>query len=78
MFSLVFDVSAFSSITDLVCPIYYTHKSRIKAMEKMKINSKTSYTRNRVVSGHGPHRILEMKRQELLNRLVEKESLEKR
>ncbi|MHA3962459.1 MAG: hypothetical protein AM325_002870 [Candidatus Thorarchaeota archaeon SMTZ1-45] len=47
-------------------------------MEKMKIDSKTSYTRNRVISGHGPHRILDMKRQEMLDRLVEKESLEER
>ncbi|MFW9796945.1 MAG: hypothetical protein ACFFE2_07900 [Candidatus Thorarchaeota archaeon] len=47
-------------------------------MEKLKINSKTSYTRNRVISGYGPHRILEMKQQKLLDRLAENEPLEER
>jgi hypothetical protein len=42
-------------------------------MEKLKLNSKRGYTRNRVISGHGPHRILEMKRQELLDRLAREE-----
>ena len=28
--------------------------------EKLKINSMRSYTRNRVVRGHGPHRLLKM------------------
>ena len=45
-------------------------------MEKMKINSKTGYTRSRVIKGHGPHRILEMKQQELLKRLAEGETKE--
>ena len=35
-------------------------------MEKMKINSKTDYKRNRVNSGYGPHRILEMLQEEAL------------
>ena len=35
-------------------------------MEKMKINSKTDYKRNRVSSGYGPHRILEMLQEEAL------------
>ena len=43
-------------------------------MEKMKLNSKRGYTRSRVISGHGPHRILEMKRKEMLERLA-KENL---
>ncbi len=38
-------------------------------MEKLKINSKTGYRRNRVKNGHGPHRMLEM---------IQKEGLEKR
>ena len=45
-------------------------------MEKMKLNSKRGYTRSRVINGHGPHRILEMKRQELLKRLAEEETKE--
>lgn len=43
-------------------------------MEKMKLNSKRGYTRNRVIHGHGPHRILEMKRQEMLERLAKEET----
>ena len=42
----------------------------------MKLNSKRGYTRSRVINGHGPHRILEMKRQELLKRLAEEETKE--
>ena len=42
-------------------------------MEKMKLNSKRGYTRSRVIKGHGPHRILEMKRQELLDRIAKEE-----
>ncbi len=42
-------------------------------MEKMKLNSKRGYTRSRVISGHGPHRILEMKRQEILDRIAKEQ-----
>ena len=42
-------------------------------MEKLKLNSKRGYTRSRVVSGHGPHRILEMKRQQMLEKLAKEE-----
>ena len=42
-------------------------------MEKLKLNSKRGYTRSRVVSGHGPHRILEMKRQQLLDRIAKEQ-----
>jgi len=42
-------------------------------MEKMKLNSKRGYTRSRVINGHGPHRILEMKRQEMLDRIAKEE-----
>jgi hypothetical protein len=35
-------------------------------MEKMKINSKTDYKRNRVNSGYGPHKLLEMLQEEAL------------
>jgi hypothetical protein len=45
-------------------------------MEKMKLNSKRGYTRSRVISGHGPHRILEMKQQEALERLAKEEITE--
>jgi len=45
-------------------------------MEKMKLNSKRGYTRSRVISGHGPHRILEMEQQEMLERLAKKETPE--
>jgi len=45
-------------------------------MEKMKLNSKRGYTRSRVISGHGPHRILEMKQQEMLEKLAKKETPE--
>jgi hypothetical protein len=43
-------------------------------MEEMKINSKRGYTRSRIIRGHGPHRILEMKRQELLERIAKEQS----
>ena len=39
-------------------------------MEKLKLNSKRGYTRSRVINGHGPHRILEMKRQQLQDRIA--------
>ena len=42
-------------------------------MEKMKLNSKRGYTRSRVIHGHGPHRILEMKRQELLDKIAKQQ-----
>lgn len=42
-------------------------------MEKMKLNSKRGYTRSRVINGHEPHRILEMKRQQMLERLAKEE-----
>ena len=42
-------------------------------MEKLKLNSKRGYSRSRVISGHGPHRILEMKQQEMLDRLAKEE-----
>ncbi len=45
-------------------------------MERMKLNSKTSYTRNRVMNGHSPHRIMEMKRQEMLDRLAKEDKHE--
>ena len=46
--------------------IYCSHDSRILKMEDMKINSKIDYKRNRVNSGYGPHRILEMLQEEAL------------
>ena len=47
-------------------------------MEKMKLNSKTDYNRSRVINGHGPHRILEMIRQELLDIIAKEKTQEKR
>ena len=46
--------------------IYFSHNSRILKMEDMKINSKTDYKKNRVNSGYGPHRLLEMLQEEAL------------
>ena len=45
-------------------------------MEKLKINSKRGYRRSRIIHGHGPHRILEMKRQELLEKIANEETQE--
>jgi hypothetical protein len=45
-------------------------------MEKLKLNSKRGYSRSRVINGHGPHRILEMKRQQMLEKLAKEELLE--
>jgi len=45
-------------------------------MEKLKLNSKKGHTRSRVISGHGPHRIMEMKQQEALEKLAKKELTE--
>ena len=47
-------------------------------MEKMKINSRRGYTRSRIMSGHAPHRIMEMKRQEMLDKLAAKKIDEER
>ncbi|MHA2003203.1 MAG: hypothetical protein ACXACG_16320 [Candidatus Thorarchaeota archaeon] len=46
-------------------------------MERMKINSKTGYRRNRVKNGHGPHRMLEMIQKEGLEKRTKKEDQEK-
>lgn len=47
-------------------------------MEKLKLNSKRGYTRSRVIQGHGPHRILEMKRREMLEKIAKDEPTEQR
>jgi hypothetical protein len=39
-------------------------------MEEMKINSKTGYTRNRVINDQGPHNLLKMAQQKLAARLA--------
>ncbi|MFW9955565.1 MAG: hypothetical protein ACFFD3_13530 [Candidatus Thorarchaeota archaeon] len=46
-------------------------------MEKMKINSEIEYNRNRVLNGHGPHKMLEMIQQEMLEGLIKKGIQEK-
>ncbi|MHA2020234.1 MAG: hypothetical protein ACW96N_00825 [Candidatus Thorarchaeota archaeon] len=46
-------------------------------MEKLKINSKTGYRRNRVKNGHGPHRMLEMIQKERLEKRAKEEDQEK-
>lgn len=43
-------------------------------MERMKIDSKTGYRKNRVKNGYGPHRILEMLYQTKLGKIVKEES----
>jgi hypothetical protein len=43
-------------------------------MEKLKLNSKRGYIRSRIIHGHRPHRILEMKRQELLEKIANEET----
>ena len=40
-------------------------------MEEMKIDSKTRYNRARVRNGYGPHRILKMVQEQMLERLSE-------
>ncbi len=42
-------------------------------MEKMKINSEIGTNRNRVINGHGPHKILEMIQEEMLEQLIKKD-----
>jgi hypothetical protein len=37
-------------------------------MEKMKITSKRKYRRNRIVSGHAPHRLLKMVQEQALSK----------
>ncbi len=45
-------------------------------MEKVKINSKTVYERNRVISGHGPHKMRKMAHQKMLAKIAKKEAQE--
>ena len=42
-------------------------------MEKMKINSKTGYRRNRVKNGYGPHKMLEMIQEKGLKKIFNDE-----
>ncbi len=46
-------------------------------MAEMKIKSGTRYKKNRVMSGHAPHKILEMIQQEMLEKSAKKETKEK-
>jgi hypothetical protein len=50
--------------------IDYAHGSRILEMERMTINSKKSYRRDRVISGRGPHEMLNMIHQQMRERLA--------
>lgn len=45
-------------------------------MEEMKINSKTGYTRNRVMNDQGPHNILKMIQQKLGAKIAREEVTE--
>ncbi|MHA1636697.1 MAG: hypothetical protein ACTSUO_09100 [Candidatus Thorarchaeota archaeon] len=45
--------------------------------EMDKIKSGTRYKKNRVMSGHAPHKILEMVQQEMLEKSAKKETKEK-
>lgn len=44
----------------------------------MKLNSEIGNSRGRVINGHGPHRILEMIQEEMLERVAKKHVQEKR
>jgi hypothetical protein len=46
-------------------------------MEKMKINSKTRYNRDRVMSGKGPHKMMKMLHQKMLAKIAKEEVQEK-
>jgi len=43
-------------------------------IEKMKIDSKKRYKQNRVISGHGPHKMLRMEQQKMLEKAAKKEA----
>ncbi|MFW9850974.1 MAG: hypothetical protein ACFFF4_17740 [Candidatus Thorarchaeota archaeon] len=45
-------------------------------MEKVKINSKVGYNRNRVMNGQGPHNMLKMIQQKLLRKIAREEVAE--
>jgi len=45
-------------------------------MEEVRINSKIIYERNRVISGHGPHKMLKMAHQKMLAKIAKKEAQE--
>jgi hypothetical protein len=45
-------------------------------MEEMKINSKTRYNRNRVINAQGPHMMLKMIQQKLLEKIAREEAVE--
>ena len=76
LYSLVFDLLFFRNYS-LAKSLNYTHKSRIYKMEKMKINSKTRYNRNRVINAQGPHMMLKMIHQKLLTKIAKEEAIEK-
>ena len=42
-------------------------------MEDMKINSEIGYKKSRVMSGYGPHKMLDMIQQKGLEKVVKKE-----
>ena len=46
-------------------------------MAEKKIKSGTRYKKNRVMSGHAPHKILEMVQQEMLEKSAKKAAKEK-
>ncbi len=45
-------------------------------MEEMKINSKTGYSRDRVMNDQGPHNILKMIQQKLVAKIAREEVIE--
>ena len=47
-------------------------------MEEMKINSKIGYNQSRVISGHGPHKMLKMAQQKMLAKIAKQEEQDKR
>ena len=48
---------------------FYSLEQGIK-MEKMKINSKTQYNRNRVLNGQGPHKMMKMLHQKMMTKIA--------
>jgi hypothetical protein len=46
-------------------------------VEKMKIDSEIGYNRARVISGYGPHKMLEMIHKKMFEKLAKKETQEK-
>ena len=58
----------------LSCNTNYTHNSRILKMAEMKIKPGVRYKKNRVMSGHAPHKMLKMAQQKLAIKIAKEEA----